>query len=141
MARRNHSHDPVNRPAHYTAGDIECIDAIAAALGGQAFVDYCRGQGIRYAWRAGKKQHTAEDLRKGAWYLARAAERAEALAAERLATRLARLVAQWWQDEERTYRLSAAVLGEDSGCVRYQGRRRAMTYGEAQMFAYWMSHA
>lgn len=27
------THDPVNHPAHYTTGDIECIDAIMAALG------------------------------------------------------------------------------------------------------------
>ena len=26
-------HDPVNHPSHYTSGDIECIDAIRAALG------------------------------------------------------------------------------------------------------------
>lgn len=24
--------DPVNSPAHYTGGDIECIDAIKAAM-------------------------------------------------------------------------------------------------------------
>lgn len=66
--------DPVNRPAHYTAGGIECIDAIQAALGDDAFVAYCRGQAIKYAWRAGNKWSYAEDLRKGAWYLTRAAD-------------------------------------------------------------------
>lgn len=68
------AHDPVTRPAHYVNADIECIDAIRAALGDEAFVAYCRGQTIKYAWRSGKKANHAEDLRKGAWYLTRAAE-------------------------------------------------------------------
>lgn len=68
------SHDPVNHPAHYTAGAIECIDAIRAALGEEAFVAYCRGTAMKYVWRSGLKQHHAEDLRKGAWYLSKAAD-------------------------------------------------------------------
>jgi hypothetical protein len=67
-------HDPVNHPAHYTAGAVECIDAIRAALGDEAFVAYCRGTAIKYAWRSGLKANHAEDLRKGAWYLTRAAD-------------------------------------------------------------------
>lgn len=67
------SHDPVNRPAHYTAGRVECIDAIREALGDDAFVAYCRGTAIKYAWRSGRKANHAEDLRKGAWYLTKAA--------------------------------------------------------------------
>lgn len=69
--------DPVNRPKHYASGDIECIDAIRASLGDEAFVAYCRGQAIKYAWRAGMKQNHAEDLRKGAWYLTHAAKMLE----------------------------------------------------------------
>jgi hypothetical protein len=56
---------------------MECIDAIRAALGLDGFVAHCRGTAIKYAWRAGKKGPTAEDLRKGAWYLSRAAEALE----------------------------------------------------------------
>jgi hypothetical protein len=70
--------DPVNHPAHYTAGPVECIDAIHAALGTDGFLAYCRGAAIKYAWRAGRKANHAEDLRKGAWYLVRAAEVLEA---------------------------------------------------------------
>lgn len=70
--------DPVSRPAHYADGTIECIDAIRAALGDDAFVAYCRGTAMKYAWRSGKKANHAEDLRKGAWYLTRAAETLEA---------------------------------------------------------------
>ena len=66
--------DPVNHPSHYTSGAVECIDAIRAALGDEAFVAFCRGQAIKYAWRAGLKENHAEDLRRGAWYLTRAAD-------------------------------------------------------------------
>ena len=68
------THDPVNHPQHYTAGPVECIEAIRAALGDEGFVAYCRGAAIKYAWRAGRKSLHAEDLRKGAWYLVKAAE-------------------------------------------------------------------
>lgn len=78
--------DSVNHPAHYTAGPIECIEAIQAALGDDAFVVFCRGQAIKYAWRAGKKSNHAEDLRKGAWYLTRAAAVLD-VAAQRTAVR------------------------------------------------------
>jgi hypothetical protein len=68
------AHDPVNHPAHYTAGGIECLDAIKAALVGETdpFVGYLRGQGIKYLWRAGKKAEHAQDLRKAIFYLDRA---------------------------------------------------------------------
>lgn len=71
------AHDPVNNPSHYTAGDIECIDAIRAAVGLEGFVAHCRSTAIKYSWRSGLKQNAAEDLRKGAWYLTRAAEELE----------------------------------------------------------------
>lgn len=66
--------DPVDRPVHYAYGPVECIDAIRVALGDVGFVDYCRGNAIKYAWRAGRKDaQMAQDLRKGAWYLTKAA--------------------------------------------------------------------
>lgn len=68
--------DNVNHPSHYTAGKIECIDALREALGTDGFVDYCRGNAIKYCWRMGLKDESksAEDLEKAAWYLQRAAE-------------------------------------------------------------------
>jgi hypothetical protein len=64
-------HDPVNHPAHYTAGGIECIDAIEAATtgltGGQA---YATGAAIKYLWRWSRK-NGVEDLEKAAWYVKR----------------------------------------------------------------------
>ncbi|MED1850327.1 DUF3310 domain-containing protein [Brevibacillus borstelensis] len=65
------SHDPVNHPAHYTAGKVECIDAIEAATtsltGGQA---YATGAAIKYLWRWSRKGGV-EDLRKARWYIDR----------------------------------------------------------------------
>lgn len=70
--------DMVNNPPHYqTDNGIECIDAIRAALGRVGFIAYCRGNAIKYGWRAGKKDETAQDLRKAAWYLERAAQEIE----------------------------------------------------------------
>lgn len=63
--------DPVNHPAHYTKGKVECIDAIEAAVsdlnGMEAFLT---GQVIKYSYRW-KDKGGAEDLRKARWYLNR----------------------------------------------------------------------
>lgn len=66
--------DMVDHPAHYTRGGVECIDAIRSALGERGFVDHCRACAIKYAWRSPHKGAEAEDLRKAAWYLSRAAD-------------------------------------------------------------------
>lgn len=64
--------DPINHPAHYTDGPvhstcgdvIECID-ISETFG------FCRGNAIKYLWRAGRKADEVEDLKKARWYLDR----------------------------------------------------------------------
>ena len=63
--------DPVAHPAHYTAGNIECIQAIEAALSQYIDpVDACFiGQVIKYVWRAPLKGHYLEDFQKAAFYL------------------------------------------------------------------------
>ncbi len=66
------AHDPVNHPSHYTNGDIECIDAIEAALGPQGFIAYCRGNVIKYTWRTGSKDAAHQDIGKAKWYANRA---------------------------------------------------------------------
>ena len=63
--------DPVNHPHHYTAGSIECIDAIQAALTPEQFIGYCRGNAIKYIWRTDRKGGI-QDLQKAIWYLNRA---------------------------------------------------------------------
>lgn len=60
--------DMVNRPSHYNKGGIECIDAIREALGEEGFKAYCRGNAIKYTWRAGLKLNEQEDLMKASWY-------------------------------------------------------------------------
>ena len=65
--------DPVNAPAHYRQGDIECIDAIEAALTPAEFRGYCKGNAIKYAWRE-KWKGGDESLAKAIWYLRRLTE-------------------------------------------------------------------
>jgi hypothetical protein len=63
--------DPVQHPAHYTTGKIECIDYIEAkGLG------YHLGNAVKYITRAGKKdpEKTIEDLEKAVWYIQRKIE-------------------------------------------------------------------
>lgn len=63
--------DPVNHPAHYTAGKVECIDAIEAATTGlEGGLAYCTGCAIKYLWRWSRKGGV-EDLRKARWYVDR----------------------------------------------------------------------
>ena len=58
--------DPVNHPAHYTAGGIETIDFIEAKK-----LNYNLGNVIKYLTRADHKGNKLEDLRKAQWYLTR----------------------------------------------------------------------
>lgn len=60
----------VNKPPHYTVGDVECIDAIEAALTHEEFQGYCKGNALKYIWRERYKGQ-AESIRKAIWYLNR----------------------------------------------------------------------
>lgn len=63
--------DAVNHPAHYTAGDVECIDAIEAAITGLTGIEaYCTGNAMKYLWRWSQK-NGKEDLQKAHWHLER----------------------------------------------------------------------
>lgn len=65
------SADPVNKPAHYNAGKVECIDALESATVGLSGIDaVCVGNAIKYLWRHRQKNGT-EDLRKAIWYIER----------------------------------------------------------------------
>ena len=64
-------HDPVSHPAHYTAGKVECIDAIeSATVGLTGGAAYCTGDAIKYLWRWHRKGGV-EDLKKARWYIDR----------------------------------------------------------------------
>lgn len=58
--------DMVNHPAHYTHAGIEVIDVI------EAFdLNFRLANVTKYVLRADHKDDALEDLKKGAWYLAR----------------------------------------------------------------------
>ncbi len=58
--------DPVNHPAHYTTGKIECIDFITDKK-----LNFARGNAVKYIVRAGMKDPAKEieDLQKAIFYI------------------------------------------------------------------------
>ena len=63
--------EKVNNPPHYTAGKVECIDALeAATIGLQGIEAVCTANAIKYLWRW-KHKNGVEDLQKTRWYLDR----------------------------------------------------------------------
>lgn len=63
--------DPVEHPAHYTSGEIECIDALKASMSHTEFCGFLKGNAMKYLWRYDKKGKAKEDLEKSRWYLDR----------------------------------------------------------------------
>ena len=64
--------DIVNHPNHYKSegeGNIECIDAIQSALSAEEFQGFCKGNAIKYTWRANRKQDARTNLEKCRWYI------------------------------------------------------------------------
>lgn len=61
----------VDHPAHYTTGEIECIDAIKASMSAEAFTGFLKGNALKYLWRMHLKGKPQEDARKAEWYLSR----------------------------------------------------------------------
>lgn len=66
-------HDYVNTPPHYTAGNIECIDAIAAQLTPEEFRGYLKGNVAKYLWRE-RHKNGRQDQQKALWYLKKLVE-------------------------------------------------------------------
>lgn len=60
--------DMVNHPPHYTAGGIECIDALKAALTPEEFRGFLKGNAMKYLWRSNLKNAPLEDVQKAGWY-------------------------------------------------------------------------
>lgn len=67
-------HDAVNHPKHYCShpSGVECINVVE-------HMNFCRGNAIKYVWRAGGKGETIEkeieDLEKAGWYIQREVDR------------------------------------------------------------------
>jgi hypothetical protein len=64
--------DLVNHPPHYKShpSGVECITITE-------HFNFCRGNAIKYIWRAGEKDCEIKDLKKAAWYIQREIERME----------------------------------------------------------------
>jgi len=62
--------DLINHPDHYNQSEIECIDAIQAALALDEFRGYCKGNILKYVWRE-RHKGSLESLKKARWYLDR----------------------------------------------------------------------
>ena len=65
-----HFFDPVEKPVHYAAGSVECIDAIEAQLTPEEFRGYLKGNVAKYMWRE-RQKGGVESLKKAKWYLSR----------------------------------------------------------------------
>lgn len=61
--------DPTN-PNHYKShpSKVECIQITE-------HMNFCRGNAIKYIWRAGEKNDEIEDLEKAKWYIEREIQR------------------------------------------------------------------
>ena len=64
----NRKTSAVDKPAHYTSGAVECIDAIRSALTADEFRGYLKGNIMKYVWRERLKNQD-QDLQKAAKYL------------------------------------------------------------------------
>jgi hypothetical protein len=62
--------DPVNKPAHYTKGGIEALDAIEASMSEEAFCGFLKGNVMKYLWRY-RDKGGLQDLNKALYYLNR----------------------------------------------------------------------
>lgn len=61
--------DEINHPTYYKKGDVECIDAIKAAVSTlKGFEAVCTANVIKYMWRW-KEKGGSSDLKKAKWYL------------------------------------------------------------------------
>lgn len=65
--------DPINHPAHYTAGSIEVIDFIEQVVKNYPpEIGYHVGNALKYLSRAPLKGNLRQDLGKAGWYVDRA---------------------------------------------------------------------
>ena len=61
--------DMVNSPAHYSQGNIECIDAMISAYGVEEVRTFCKINAFKYLWRLGRKDDEIQEIGKISWYL------------------------------------------------------------------------
>jgi hypothetical protein len=61
--------DMVNSPGHYTEGNMEAIDVLAAKLTPDQYQGYLQGSVLKYVLRSNYKGKRSEDMKKAQWYL------------------------------------------------------------------------
>jgi hypothetical protein len=69
-AMKESEYDSVLFPQHYNFGNVECIEAIEAALTPDEYRGYLKGTAIKYLWRERMKGGT-ESLEKAKWFIER----------------------------------------------------------------------
>ena len=70
-----HFFDPVEKPMHYAAGSVECIDAIEAMTENMSgYIAPQAANVLKYMWRCEYK-NGLEDIDKAIWYLQRMRKR------------------------------------------------------------------
>lgn len=69
--------DPVDNPAHYGDGEIECIDYMEDNMSVEGFMGYLEGNTKKYLHRFRYKGKPVEDLKKAQWYLGRLIDKME----------------------------------------------------------------
>lgn len=61
----------IDHPNYYTQGEVECIDAIKAAVKGLNGIEaVCVANAIKYLWRW-KQKNGRKDIEKAKWYIDR----------------------------------------------------------------------
>lgn len=63
-------HDPVNHPAYYEQGGMDCITIMETLFGTETVMHFCLCNAFKYLWRH-KMKNGLEDIEKAAWYLNR----------------------------------------------------------------------
>jgi hypothetical protein len=66
--------EKVNHPIHYNSYSVEVIDMMVAIWGNAKVADFCEINAFKYRMRAGLKGDSITDMKKEAWYLAKANE-------------------------------------------------------------------
>jgi hypothetical protein len=61
--------DPVEKPAGYNRGEVECVDALASMVSPEEFIATCRTTAVQYLWRFGMKDEPLRELRKARWWI------------------------------------------------------------------------
>ena len=61
--------EQVNSPSHYTAGGTEVIEVLLLQLTPEEFIGFCKGNALKYIFRAGLKGPSETDYKKAIYYL------------------------------------------------------------------------